>query len=312
LLTRALGVVLRSDLVAAISISLVSAGLAAVAIARIARLSAGGSYAGDSVLFFALYPITFVFTAAYSDGLFVALAAWAFLAALRGRPALAGVLGAAAVLTRPTGIALLPALALMLWPKRHTLGAWLAGSPLLLLPAALVGYCLYLRSHFGDAFAFVHSEGAFWLRHVPAAGPLGGLWNAVKSGEQGVAQLVLHLPARSGAPSGFGRPEQFAVWNVVQLALLVAACALTWVCWKKVSRAAAVYSAGTILVFLSAPAAVVPLVSEPRFLIGDFPLFIALAAVAAGRPRLRSALVVSFAAFGLLAAVGFAHGVWVS
>jgi hypothetical protein len=312
LLTRALGFVLRSDLVAAVSISLVSAGLAAVAIARIASMSADGSYAGDSVLFFTLYPIAFVFTAAYSDGLFVALAAWAFLSALHGRPAAAGLLGASAVLTRPTGIALLPALALLLWPKRHTVRGWLATSPLLLLPAALVAYCLYLRSHFGDAFAFVHSEGAFWLRHVPATGPLGGLWAALKSGEQGAAQLVLHLPARSGAPSGFGKPEQFAVWNVVQLALLVAACALTWICWKRVSRAAALYSAATIVLFLSAPAAVVPLVSEPRFLNGDFPLFIALAAVAAGRPRLRSALVVWFAAFGLLAAVGFAHGVWVS
>ncbi len=289
-----------------------SAGLAAVAIARIARLSAGGSYAGDSVLFFAFYPIAFVFTAAYSDALFVALAAWAFLSAVRRRPALAGVLGAAAVLTRPTGIALLPPLALLLWPKRHTGRAWLANSTLLLLPAALVGYCLYLRSHFGDAFAFVHSEGAFWLRHVPATGPLEGLWDAVKSGEQGVAQLVLHLPARSGAPSGFPKPEEFAVWNVVQLALLAAACTLTWICWKRVSRAAALYSAGTIALFLSAPAAVVPLVSEPRFLIGDFPLFIAVAAVVAGRPRLRTALTVSFAAFGLLAAVGFAHGVWVS
>jgi len=290
----------------------VSAGLAAVAIARIARLSAGGSYAGDSVLFFALYPIAFVFTAAYSDGLFVALAAWAFLSALRRRPALAGVLGAASVLARPTGIALLPPLALLLWPKTHTVRAWLANSSLLLLPAGLVGYCLYLRSHFGDAFAFVHSEGAFWLRHVPHTGPLGGLWDAVRSGEQGVAQLVLHLPPGSGAPSGFPKPEEFAVWNVVQLALLVAACALTWICWRRLSRAAALYSAGTIVLFLSAPADVVPLVSEPRFLIGDFPLFIALAAVAAGRPRLRTALVVSFGAFGLLAAVGFAHGVWVS
>jgi len=312
LLIRALGFVLRSDLVAAVTISLVSAGLAAVAITRIARLSTGGSYAGDSVLFFALYPIAFVFTAAYSDGLFVALAAWAFLSALRSRPAAAGVLGAAAVLSRPTGIALLPALALLLWPKRHTARGWLRIGPLLLLPAALVAYCLYLRSHFGDAFAFLHSEGAFWLRHVPATGPLGGLWDAVRSGEQGAAQLVLHLPAHSGAPSGFGKPEEFAVWNVVQLALLVAACALTWICWKRVSRAAAVYSAATIILFLSAPAAVVPLVSEPRFLIGDFPLFIALAAAVAGRPRLRSAFVVSFAALGLLAAVGFAHGVWVS
>ena len=312
LLMRALGFVLRSNLVASVSISLVSAGLAAVAIARIVRLSAGGSYESDSVLFFALYPIAFVFTAAYSDGLFVALAAWAYLSALRGRPALAGLLGGAAVLARPTGMALLPALALLLWPKRHTARAWLAMSPLLLLPGALVAYCLYLRSHFGDAFAFLHSEGAFWLRHVPATGPIGGLWDAVRSGEQGAAELVLHLPARSGAPSGFPKPEEFAVWNVVQLALLVAACALTWVCWKRVSRAAALYSAATIVLFLSAPAAVVPLVSEPRFLLGDFPLFIAVAAVVADRPRLRSALIASFAALGLLAAVGFAHGVWVS
>jgi hypothetical protein len=134
----------------------------------------------------------------------------------------------------------------------------------------------------------------------------------VHSGEQGLAQLVLHLPATSGAPNGFGKPEQFAVWNVAQLVLLVAACFLTWVCWRKVDRAAALYSAATILLFLSAPAAVVPLVSEPRFLLADFPLFVTLAVLAADRPRLRTVVVTSFAAFGLLGAVGFAHGIWVS
>jgi hypothetical protein len=312
LLTRALAFVVRSHLVAAVSISLLSAGVAAIAIGRIAGLTAGERYTGDSVLFYALYPIAFVFTAAYSDGLFVALAAWAFLSAMRGRVLVAALLGGAAVLARPTGIALLPALALLLWPERHAASAWLRRSPLLLLPAALVAYCLYLRSHFGDAFAFAHSEGTFWLRHVSRAGPFGGMWDALRSGEQGVAQIVLHLPARSGAPAGFPKPEEFAVWNVVQAALLLAACALTWVCWKRVSRAAAVYSAGTIVLFLSVPAAVVPLVSEPRFLIGDFPLFIALAVVAARSGRLRTALTVSFGALGLLAAVGFAHGVWVS
>jgi hypothetical protein len=94
--------------------------------------------------------------------------------------------------------------------------------------------------------------------------------------------------------------------------LLVAACVLTWVCWKNVSRAAALYSATTIVLFLSAPAAVVPLVSEPRFLIGDFPLFVALATLVAGRPRVHTAVVASFAGLGLLAAAAFAHGTWVS
>jgi hypothetical protein len=312
LLTRAVGFVLRSDLVAGVTISLVAAGFAGIAVLRIAQRFAGERVAHDSVLFLALYPISFVFTAVYSDGLFLALAAWAFVFALEGRPTVAVLLGALAVLTRPTGLALLPALIWLLWPQRPTARALLRLSPLLLLPAALGGYCVYLSSHFGDAFAFVHSEGSFWLRHVPATGPIGGAWAALKSGEQGAAQLVLHLPAGSGAPSGFGKPEQFAIWNVVQLALLVAACVLTWLCWKKVNRAAALYSAATILLFLSAPAAVVPLVSEPRFLLADFPLFVTLAVLCAERPRLRSLVIASFAGLALLAGVGFAHGVWIS
>jgi hypothetical protein len=312
LLTRALGVVVRSNLVAGVLISLVAAGFAGTAIMRITRRWTGDRVARDSVLFLALYPISFVFTAVYSDGLFLALAAWAFLFALERRVVLAALLGASAVLTRPTGLALLPALAWLLWPERRDRRSLLRLSPLLLLPAALVGYCLYLRSHFGDAFAFVHSEGSFWLRDVPATGPLGGAWQALKSGEQGIAQLVLHLPAGSGAAAGFGKPEQFAIWNVTQLVLLVGACALTWLCWKQVNRAAAIYSAASIVLFLSVPAAVVPLVSEPRFLIGDFPLFVTLAIWSADRPRRRTTIVASFAAAGLIAAVGFAHGVWVS
>jgi mannosyltransferase PIG-V len=311
LLTRVLAFVVRSHLVAGVLISLVAAALAAVAVARIAERYAGRRVAADSVAYLALYPISFVFTAAYSDGLFLALAAWAFLLALDGRAGLAAPLGALAVLTRPTGIALLPALAWLLW-RRGGSRRLLAVGQLVVLPAALAGYCIYLHYHFGDAGAFVHSEGSFWLRHVPATGPLGGAWDALKSGKEGLAQLVLHLPAGSGAPAGFGKPEQFAIWNVVQLLLLVAACVLTWLCWKRVDRAAAVYSATTIVLFLSAPAAVVPLVSESRFLLGDFPLFVTLAVLTAQRPRLRTALVASFAALGMLAAVGFAHGVWVS
>jgi hypothetical protein len=312
LATRAVGFVLRSNLVAGVAVSLVAAGFAAVAVMRIARRFAGDVVAHDSVLLLALYPISFVFTAVYSDGLFLALAAWAFLFALQGRTTFAALLGALAVLTRPTGLALLPALLWLLWPHARNARSLVRLSPLLLLPAALVGYCLYLRSHFGDAFAFVHSEGSFWLRHVPASGPFGGAWAALKSGEQGMAQLVLHLPAGSGAPSGFGKPEQFAIWNVVQLVLLVVACVLTLLCWTRVNRAAALYSAATIVLFLSAPAAVVPLVSEPRFLLADFPLFVTLAVLCAGRPRLRSTVIASFAAAGLLAGVGFAHGIWIS
>ena len=61
----------------------------------------------------------FVFTALYSDGLFLALAAGAFLAALRGRAVTAGVLGGLATGTRLLGLALLPPLAILLWRGRE-------------------------------------------------------------------------------------------------------------------------------------------------------------------------------------------------
>ena len=91
-----------------------AAGLAATAIFRIAQRLVGEAVASDSVLLLALFPAAFVFTAVYSDGLFLALASWSLLAALRRRAVLASVLGGLAVATRPTGLALLPALLVLL------------------------------------------------------------------------------------------------------------------------------------------------------------------------------------------------------
>ena len=61
----------------------------------------------------------------------------------------------------------------------------------------------------------------------------------------------------------------------------------------------------TLVIVLSSPAAVVPLVSLPRFLLADFPLFIVLA------PYVRT-LAPTFAAIGAAAAIAFAHGRWVA
>jgi len=289
LCVRALAVVLRSHLAAGFVISLVSAAGAAAILYRLSR-------SRDAVLLLALYPIAYVFTSVYSDGLFLLFALAAFDAAVRGRSVAAGVLGGLAVATRLLGLALLPALVVLLWrrgPARLT--------PLLLLPAALGAYMLYLHEHFGDAFAFAHAESGYWLRHTPALGPLTGLWDAVHSGEQVLAQLVLHLPA----DGRYGKPEQFAIWNLTNLALLVAAAFLTWVAWRRLGAAYGLYSLATLVIVLSSPAAVVPLTSLPRFLLADFPLFIVLAPY-------RRALVPVFAAVGAVAAVAFSRGIWVA
>ena len=288
LTVRGLAFVVRSHLAAGVLLSLASAIGAGALLLRLT-----GSR--DAVVLLALYPIAYVFTAAYSDAMFLLLAIASFYCGVRGRSVAAGVLGGLAVATRLLGLALLPALVVLLWRR-----GWPKLAPLLLLPAALGLYMLYLHEHFGDAFAFAHAEGTYWQRHTPALGPLTGLWDAVRSGEQGFAQLVRHLP--DGA---YGKPEQFAIWNLVQLALLVAAAWLTWVAWKRLGTAYGLYSLATLLIVLSSPAAVVPLVSLPRFLLADFPLFVVLAPY-------RRVLVPVFAAVGAVAAVAFSRGVWVA
>ena len=290
LLVRALAVVVRSYAAAGFLISLASAAGAATILQRLTR-------SRDAVLLLALYPVAYVFTAVYSDALFLLLAIASFQAATRGRSVAAGVLGGLAVATRLLGLALLPALAVLLWRR----GGARKLAPLALLPASLGAYMLYLHEHFHDWLAFSHAEGAFWLRETPWLGPVDGLWRAARSAKDGLGQLVLHLPA----DGRYTRADQWATWNLLQFALLVAAAWLTWLAWRRLGPAYGLYSAATLVIVLSSPAAVVPLVSLPRFLLADFPLFVVLAPY-------RRVVAPVFAAVGAVACVAFARGIWVA
>jgi Mannosyltransferase (PIG-V) len=305
LLVRGVAEVVRSDVVAAVLVSLAAGTVAVVVLHKLARPLLAERGATDTVLLVTLYPIAFVFTAAFSDALFLALALGAFLAATQRRPLLAGVLGGLACGTRLVGLALLPALAVLLWDRRRPL----ALVPLILLPAAVGTYAVYLDHHVGDPWAFMHAQGVFWLRHVHGGGPFTGLWLALRDGYQGAAELARHLPRAPAAPK---HNDQWSSWNVIQLLLLVAAIWLTWIAYRRLGPAYALYSATTLLIVLTSPADVVPLVSLPRFLLADFPLFLALASLCETRPRLRSSVLVGFAAIGGAAAAGFAHHVWIA
>jgi hypothetical protein len=120
------------------------------------------------------------------------------------------------------------------------------------------------------------------------------------------------LPGDAGYPTGFEDAQQRSAWNVLQVLLLLSAAALTWVAWKRLGPAFGLYSIAVIAIILTSPAAVVPLVSAPRFLIADFPLFIALAVLAETRPRLRLAVIIGFAAIGGIVAVAFSRGAWIA
>lgn len=303
-LVHALAWVTGSELVAGVLISLAAGAVAAWVLAELARPLLGPRGARDAVLYLALYPIGFVFTSLYSDGLFLALSSAAFLAAARGRPVAAGVLGGLATGTRLLGLALLPALALLLWRGRDPRSlARLA--PLLLIPAAVGLYALYLDWRLGDPWAFTSAQ-ADWNREASLLGPLDGLRDAVLAAGRGARDL-LDVPA--GGP---GHDQRVGLWNLSHLALLAAAAWLTWIAWTRLGAAFGLYSAATLAIALAAPAEGFPLVSLPRFLLADFPLFLALAAVTDGRPRARDATVIAFAAVGAVCAVAFARGIWIA
>ena len=105
---------------AGIAVSLAAALGGFVLLYRLAESRLGAEGARRAVLYLALFPMTFFLQAVYSEALFLLFTVAAFLAAERGRFLGAGALTGLALLTRPAGFALLPALALLAWrsPRR--------------------------------------------------------------------------------------------------------------------------------------------------------------------------------------------------
>lgn len=313
LVTKGVSYVFGSVLVSGVLVSLVAAGIAAVFLHRIGAPVIGEAGAGDAVLLFALYPCSLVFTAAYADGLFLALLTGSFLAGARKRPLLAACCAAGAVATRLAGLALVPPLILLLWPRNRSLGELIRPIPAVVMPlAALGGYMAYLSAHFGDADAFVHVLDVHWHRHLETLGPLGGLWHSLSSGWHGGVELLRHLPAGTGAPHGFPSRDQLASWNVLNLLVLLAVLWLTWVAWRRLGPALGLYALSMDVILLSNTVDVVPLLSFPRYVLGNFPLFIALAAELEERPRARQVVLIGLAAVSGVAAVAFARGTWIA
>jgi hypothetical protein len=113
LLTDLLGLLLGSDLVAGVVISLACFAIAIVLLHELARRELDRSRADITVLLISFCPMAYFFSAVYTESLFLALSLGCLLCARSGRWAPAGALGALAALSRNSGIVLLAPVVLM-------------------------------------------------------------------------------------------------------------------------------------------------------------------------------------------------------
>ena len=315
LLVRIAGAPFGSALIGGAVASTALLGVALVLLHRLVALDHGRAVARNAVLVTALFPMSFFFSAVYSESLFLALSIGAVYAARRERWAWAGALGMLAATTRSAGVLLLVPLAMIyLWDvRRPSLRAmrplradalWLA-----LVPLGLVAYCAFLALGGHDPLAPFNAQ-EVWFRSF--AGPFMGAWDGLVAAVQGARQLLsgarepVYFTAAGGDPFVVARHNiELLVWLV--LALVAVAGVL-----RRLPAAYGAYVVAALALPLSYPVGPQPLMSLPRFVAVLFPLAIWLALWMTGRAARERLVVAAFAVGLAIYSAIFATWHWVA
>jgi Mannosyltransferase (PIG-V) len=205
--------------------------------------------ANRSVFYLAAFPTSYFFSFPFTESLFLLLTLSSFYFAKRDRWWLAGVMGALASATRLAGLFLLPALAILYWQQHRARPLRPRLLSLLLIPAGLIAFMLYLRSITGNAFAFVDIQSA-WGHNLGFF--LRPMWDYVKS------------------PMLLGIHWDFRILNFVMVVVAFGCCG---VLIKRRQGALAIYMLLSLLVPLSSNFS---LQSLTRYVMVMFPVFIVL------------------------------------
>jgi hypothetical protein len=300
---RAVDVVARSYTVAGIAISLVSFAVAMVLIHRLTELELDRRAADATVLLLAFAPVSFFFTAIYTESLFLALSVGAVLAARRGRPALAGGLAALATVTRVTGILLVVPCALLLvgdgrwWDRRQWRDRRLAW--LLLAPAALLVFLAYLANRGYGWLAPLHNQVAHHF-----SGPFVTVGNGARDAWHSVTDVVSGTSPYSPSLVGPFTPH---FDSLVLLAVLAIALVALVAVFRRLPAAYGAYALLALLVVIFSETKIQPLEGLDRYALTIFPLWMGAAAWLAERRAVRPVVIAGAA---LLAFYSYQFATW--
>ena len=242
-------------------------GVAALA-AQIAPVGRERQVARTATLLFAAYPLAFFLVAAYSDGLFVGLAALTLLFALRRRWEWSAAFGILAGLCRPVAPALILPLAWEALQRyrelraestpRQALRQMAPALPAVLGPLIGMGlYCSWLWLRFGSPFTFVVAE-SDW-RHFFLL-PIISIPVAIISFFQVTALTTLQTRV------------------LIDLAPVIAAVVLTFVAIRRAPVALTLYMLSLLFLVTSEPIDFTDLfISGGRYMLAAVPIFIIFA-----------------------------------
>jgi Mannosyltransferase (PIG-V) len=294
LLADAAGLVFRSALVGGLVVSGACFLAALSALHRLAALELGEAVARPAVLLVAFFPMSFFFSAVYSESLFLACSVGAFLAARNERWAWAGVLGGLAAATRSSGVLLLLPLAWMYGRRLRPDVLWLA-----LIPIGLGAYLGYLASIGIDWMTPFHVQEA-WMRHF--SGPLVGVWDGARAAWDGLRQLLSGSRTPVFFHAAGGDPFQVAAQNIMLFTFLVLALVALVGALRRLPFAYGLYAGTALVLPLSYPVSAQPLMSLPRYVAVLFPLHLWAAAWTHERGRVQEALAGGAVLLGLFTA----------
>ena len=275
-LIRALGFLIGSDVIAGLVISTASFALALMLLHRLTELELGSRAADATVLLVAFAPLSFFFSAIYTESVFLLLSVGTVLAARRERWALAGILASLAALTRPTGILLVVPLVIMRLGRQRRLDRQLAWA---LSPVAALGAYLAILAANGFPWLEPFRVQAAWQRLT--VGPVAGIAAALVTAVKSAVSIVFHgEPVFAPTLDGIFTPKAECV---LLLLVLVIAVVFLVACFRRLPLAYGAYGAAVLLMCVSSPAVGQPLVSFDRYVLTIFPLWMAAGAWIAQR-----------------------------
>jgi Mannosyltransferase (PIG-V) len=224
--------------------------------------------ARNALYYLAFYPYGLFFFAGYAESLFLLLSLAVFFFLQRGKALdwwLAGICGFFAALTRAPGIMLVVPF-LVVFVQRFWLdsegkqSSWLkkgkALLPVILIPAGVLVYMLYLNYTMGNPFAFSTQEATSWNRHLTFP------WHGI------IATIRLLLFTSS--------PLQ--ALNFLDLTFTLLPLTALLIGWRHLPLQYSLYALAMVIFALSYPfISAEPLSATPRYLMVIFPIFVILA-----------------------------------